>query len=396
MPFDGSGNYTPAAAPNFPAVGGAVISSTYYNAVINDIASGLSLCITRDGQGKPTAAMNWNGQNLTNIATLGAATLSLTNALGVASGGTGAITFTSNYLLKGNGTSAVSVSQVFDNGTAVGVGTSSPARLFEVAASAGAVPARIGNNLGNFDIGGSDGSVVNIDSRVWALGLQTGGVERVRIDTSGNIAIGTTSPQGKAEIRTSSGGAVTSALVLSNYVNASVNTGVALYFDPNGAGSLARAASIQSVQSTSGNYADLRFFTANSDTPTERFRITVTGAITSSDLADAVGYKGLPQNPKTASYTLVMSDQAKDIYISGTTAAQTVTIPSNASVAFPVGTVVQITNDSNQNWSVAITSDTLIWSPGGATGTRTIAAQSQATIRKVTATRWWISGNGLS
>ena len=134
-----------------------------------------------------------------------------TAILGVANGGTGAATLTSGYLLKGNGTSAVSASVVYDNGT--------------------------------------------------------------------NVGIGTTAPQSKMEIRATSGGSTFNALTLSNYVGASVNTGVALYFDPNGAGSLARAASIQSIQSTSGNYADLRFFTANSDTPVERMRIAVNGNV---------------------------------------------------------------------------------------------------------------------
>ena len=95
---------------------------------------------------------------------------------------------------------------------------------------------------------------------------------------NGNVGIGTSAPQGQTEIRTATGGTVTNALVISNYVSASVNTGVALHFDPNGAGSLARTASIQSVQSTSGNYADLRFFTANSTTPAEYFRIAAGGA----------------------------------------------------------------------------------------------------------------------
>lgn len=71
MPFNGTGTYTPAAAPNFPAVAGAVINATYYNVVINDVATALTLCITRDGQGKPSSAMNWNAQNLTNVGSLG-------------------------------------------------------------------------------------------------------------------------------------------------------------------------------------------------------------------------------------------------------------------------------------------------------------------------------------
>lgn len=109
MPFDGSGNFSPSPAPNFPAVSGATISSTYYNNVVNDLASGLSNTLTRDGQGKPSANINWNGKNLTNVGTLGAivgqiGTLQLTNALGIAYGGT-ALTGTpaNGQLLIGNG-----------------------------------------------------------------------------------------------------------------------------------------------------------------------------------------------------------------------------------------------------------------------------------------------------
>ena len=105
MPFDGSGTYTPAAAPNFPAVGGAVISSTYYNAVINDIATAFNNCLTRDGQGKPSGAISWNNQNLTGVNSFSAATATFTNALGVASGGTGvdASAAANGALLIGNG-----------------------------------------------------------------------------------------------------------------------------------------------------------------------------------------------------------------------------------------------------------------------------------------------------
>lgn len=121
-----------------------------------------------------------------------------------------------------------------------------------------------------------------------------------------------------------------------------------------------------------------------------------TVAISAASTAASPGFLGLPQNAKTANYTLAIGDTGYDIYISGTTAAQTITIPANASVVFPVGAFVQITNDSNQNWLIAITTDTLFWSPSAGTGTRTLAAGGQATIRKVTATRWWISGAGLT
>lgn len=67
MPFDGSGNYVPPTAPTFPAVAGTTIVAAYYNAVINDLASAISTCLTRDGQGKPTANIDWNNKNLTNV-----------------------------------------------------------------------------------------------------------------------------------------------------------------------------------------------------------------------------------------------------------------------------------------------------------------------------------------
>lgn len=79
MPFDGAGNYIPAAAPAFPAAAGNTIVAAYYNTVINDVATALSMCLTRDNQGKPSAAQNWNGQNLTNVNVLGAGVTTLTS-----------------------------------------------------------------------------------------------------------------------------------------------------------------------------------------------------------------------------------------------------------------------------------------------------------------------------
>lgn len=98
MPFDGSGNYVPAAAPSFPAVAGTTIVATYYNNVINDIADALSNCLTRDNQGKPTGAINWNQNftalagSFTTLASSGTAALhdlTLTTPLGATYGGTG-------------------------------------------------------------------------------------------------------------------------------------------------------------------------------------------------------------------------------------------------------------------------------------------------------------------
>ena len=55
----------------------------------------------------------------------------LTTPITVAQGGTGATTQTSGYLLKGNGSAAVSASVIYDTGTNVGIGTTSPGAKFE-------------------------------------------------------------------------------------------------------------------------------------------------------------------------------------------------------------------------------------------------------------------------
>jgi hypothetical protein len=54
----------------------------------------------------------------------------------------------------------------------------------------------------------------------------------------------------------------------------------------------------------------------------------------------AVSY---PQNAQSGNYTLVLADAGKHIY-STNTGAQTITIPTNASVAFPIGTIVTFVN----------------------------------------------------
>lgn len=50
-----------------------------------------------------------------------------------------------------------------------------------------------------------------------------------------------------------------------------------------------------------------------------------------------------PQNIQSGNYTLVLGDAGKHIY-SANTGAQTITIPTNASVAFPIGTLITVVN----------------------------------------------------
>lgn len=123
---------------------------------------------------------------------------------------------------------------------------------------------------------------------------------------------------------------------------------------------------------------------------------TINGVLTTDNTtADEAGFKGCPQNNQAGNYTLVLSDAGKSIRSEGSGA--TITIPSNASVAFPIGTTILIAaGGGGTARSIAITSDSLFLAGIGTTGTRTLAPFGMATIYKFDTTNWFISGTGLS
>jgi hypothetical protein len=110
--------------------------------------------------------------------------------------------------------------------------------------------------------------------------------------------------------------------------------------------------------------------------------------------ADEVGFKGIPFNSQGSNYTLVLTDAGKCITTG--TASITYTIPANASVAFPTGTVVTFLNGSTGDITIDITTDTLRLAGTSSTGSRTLASRGIATAIKSSSTTWYASGTGLS
>lgn len=119
-------------------------------------------------------------------------------------------------------------------------------------------------------------------------------------------------------------------------------------------------------------------------------------ASTVSDSATIVsastGFRGIPQNSKTSSYTLALTDNGKHISI--TTGG--ITIPANGTAAFPIGATLVIYNDSATAQAIAITTDTLRQAGTANTGSRTLDGYGLATLVKVAATTWAITGAGLN
>jgi hypothetical protein len=276
MPFDGSGTYAPPSAPNFPAIPGAVITAAYYNTVINDISSALTLCLTRDGQSSPSGAVGWANNNLTAVATFGAVTGNFSGAVTV--GGT--LTAIGNI---GLGTSTPSLYGRFAVYPVTSAGSEN--HISTVAGSAGAFTSNL--RLGVYSLNGALGcsisAIVNYPfstATSLAFGTAPGGAaitdsptERMRITSEGNVGIGTSAPNYRLAIASND---TTPGLgyALSIHANATAAAG-GIQFTNSGAttqwGFLsATATSVTLDASSSSNLA----FRTNS---TERMRITSEG-----------------------------------------------------------------------------------------------------------------------
>ena len=115
------------------------------------------------------------------------------------------------------------------------------------------------------------------------------------------------------------------------------------------------------------------------------------------DGTDTVGFRNVPINSQSASYTLVLTDSGKVIFHPDTDAnARTFTIPANGSVAYALGTAITFINMTAAVVTIAITTDTMYLSSAGTTGSRSLARYGSATAIKMTSTTWLISGSGLT
>lgn len=115
--------------------------------------------------------------------------------------------------------------------------------------------------------------------------------------------------------------------------------------------------------------------------------VTETGTIA----ANSLGFRGLPSSSQSQGslITLALSDASKRV--KNTTGGWA--IPANGTVAFPIGTIIVLHNDSASTQTVSITTDTLTLQGTTTTGTRTLLANGMAYLMKDTATKWLIDGN---
>ena len=116
--------------------------------------------------------------------------------------------------------------------------------------------------------------------------------------------------------------------------------------------------------------------------------------VTIPDETFTVGYIGAPQSTSTS---LALTDQGKHVYFTGGSTA-TLSVATNASVAFPIGTTILVVNNNSANLTIQnATSGVSFQLANGASATsRTVATKGMATLLYVGSDTWYVSGAGVT
>jgi len=129
--------------------------------------------------------------------------------------------------------------------------------------------------------------------------------------------------------------------------------------------------------------------------------LDVTGNISGANInantnGFAIGYKEIPPVVLSANDTLALEDSGK--HFRSTTAGNiTLSIPTNATVAFPTGTAISIVEQAAGNILVNAISGVTLYQAGNSTaGNRVVSTYGVATLMKVDTDTWFISGTGVS
>ena len=124
---------------------------------------------------------------------------------------------------------------------------------------------------------------------------------------------------------------------------------------------------------------------------------TFRGNITGNVAGFAIGYRDLPQII-ASNVTLALSDASEHFY-ANTGAPTTITVPSNANVAFPIGTTIVIVNRGVGNITIQnqAAGAPFLYLAGNAitTTSRTLTQYGMATLLKTETNLWFVNGTGL-
>jgi len=198
---------------------------------VTNSAGGITIAATGSG-GTVTSVSGSGGTTgltLTGGPITTSGTLTLGGTLTVANGGTGASTLTSGYLLKGNGTSAVSASVLYETGTFVGFNTATPQATIDFGNVAGqsllfynggSSTTQYGAGLQAADGGAYSLSLYAPDDGT--IKFRTAGgfgnfpATRMTVTSLGSVGIGTTTPSGIFETSSDADASIFGTTYISN------------------------------------------------------------------------------------------------------------------------------------------------------------------------------------
>jgi hypothetical protein len=252
MSFNGSGTFVINSSGQ-PVVANTVISSTVFNALTADLATGLSTCITKDGQTTPTANIPMGTFKFTNLgvgsaatdsATLGQVQASTTKLVTVSGTDTITGTMTPALTAYASGQMFYFVAGGANTGAVTlnidGLGARNVTRHGSVALVAGDIlsgevcvvvydgtrfqllnPASYTNLNVTGVLALAAGTALlpslaftgDLNTGLWSpaadtLAASTGGSERLRVDSSGNLGIGIAGPLYKLHVAQTSSAVV--------------------------------------------------------------------------------------------------------------------------------------------------------------------------------------------
>lgn len=120
--------------------------------------------------------------------------------------------------------------------------------------------------------------------------------------------------------------------------------------------------------------------------------------VTTGDVLTAATYNSLPTftvgSAQTADYTAVLADQYQALQLMNKATAIAFKIPTNASVAFPVGTAITVLNIGAGTCTISAVTPgtTTILSAGATAASPTLAQYKSAVCIKTATDTWYVVG----
>lgn len=362
MSFNGSGTFQINTAGQ-PVVTGTVISSTAFNALTADLATGLSTCITKDGQTTPSANIPMGGFKITNLAN-GTNATDAVNFSQLQSSAAKYLTVSGTDTITAGLTPALTVYTTGDTFSFVVANTNTTAVTI------------------NIDSLGAKAITRDGTTALAAGDLVAGEVVMIVYDGTRFQVI---NPNAFTNLKVSGTLGVTGAATLSSTLGVTGATTLSNTLGVTGAATLSNTLSVSGATTLSSTVA-ITSATTIGDT------LTVAGVVSSgATFNDVYGkVRAIPQSgsDKTTSYTLATTDVGRFV---GVGTGGSITIPNST---FSTGDVVSVFNNTTGNITITCSiTNAYITGVNTSKASMTLATRGVATILFISGTTCVVSGS---